>query len=214
MKKGGKQKNKPKSSPKSAGKQERIESKKLLSSRTVFLLILALGLFARLWRYPAVPTGLNQDEAFAAYDAWALLHFGTDSSMHSWPVYLTAWGSGMNALESYLMLPFLALFGTHKAIFRLPQLLVSVASVFAARGVGRRIAGERCGLCFAALIALCPWHILLSRWGSNPISRPACCCSACCFSCAGKRTAGFSCSPRCFTGSRSTPIRPSGRSCR
>lgn len=127
--------------------------------------LFALGLFARAWRFGAIPCGLNQDEAFAAYESWALLHYGVDSSLHSWPVYLTAWGSGMNALESYLMLPFLAIFGVHTWVIRLPQLLVALASIHAAWRLGRRLGDERTGLCFALAIALCPWHILLSRWG-------------------------------------------------
>jgi len=142
-----------------------MENNKPSKSDLLFLLVLALGVFARVWRYPAVPGGLNQDEAFAAYEAWALLHGGVDSSLHPWPVYLTAWGSGMNALETYLMLPLVALFGANKAVIRLPQLLIALGSLFAARSVGRRVAGERGGVCFAALVALCPWHILLSRWG-------------------------------------------------
>ena len=131
----------------------------------IFPAIFALGLFARVWRFGAVPGGLNQDEAFAAYESWALLHYGVDSSLRSWPVYLTAWGSGMNALESYLMLPFLALFGGKVWVIRLPQLLVALGSIYAARCLGRRIRDERTGLCFAFALALCPWHILLSRWG-------------------------------------------------
>ena len=131
----------------------------------IFLAIFALGLFARLWRFGELPCGLNQDEAFAAYESWALLHYGVDSSLHPWPVYLTAWGSGMNALESYLMLPFLALFGVKVWVLRLPQLLVALASIYAAWRLGRRIGDERTGLCLALALALCPWHILLSRWG-------------------------------------------------
>lgn len=34
-----------------------------------------------------------------------------DSSGYRFPVYLTAWGSGMNALNTYLMIPFMAVFG-------------------------------------------------------------------------------------------------------
>ena len=131
----------------------------------IFLAVFALGLFARLWRFGAVPCGLNQDEAFAAYESWALLHYGVDSSLHAWPVYLVAWGSGMNALESYLMLPFLALFGVHTWVIRLPQLLVALASIPAAWRLGRRLGDERTGIFFAVALALCPWHILLSRWG-------------------------------------------------
>ena len=126
--------------------------------------ILVLGAFARLWRFGAVPCGLNQDEAFAAYEAWALLHYGVDSSLHAWPVYLTAWGSGMNALETYLLLPLIAVFGVHTWVIRLPQVLISLLSLWAAFLLGRRIGGERAGLLFALLLAVCPWHIAAGRW--------------------------------------------------
>ncbi len=131
----------------------------------IFLAIFALGALARVWRFGVLPCGLNQDEAFAAYDAWALLRFGTDSALNPWPVYLTSWGSGMNALESYLLLPLIALFGTKTWVIRLPQLLVSLASLFAVRDLGRRIAGPRAGLLFAFLLAVCPWHVAMGRWG-------------------------------------------------
>ena len=47
------------------------------TDKWIILLLLALGVFARVYRFGSAPPGLNQDEAFAAYDAWALLHFGT-----------------------------------------------------------------------------------------------------------------------------------------
>ena len=138
------------------------------ASKTEKLLFLAVFLLAaavRLYRFGAVPAGLNQDEAFAAYDAWALLHTGTDSALQSWPVYLTAWGSGMNALETYLLLPLIALFGVHTWVIRLPQLLVALGSVCAAWRLGRRLGTARTGLLFALLLAVCPWHVTFSRWG-------------------------------------------------
>ncbi len=133
-------------------------------NKCILAAILVLGAFARLWRFGAVPCGLNQDEAFAAYEAWALLRSGVDSSLHAWPVYLTAWGSGMNALESYLLLPLLALFGVHTWVIRLPQVLLSLLSLWGAWLLGRRVGGERTGLLFALLLALCPWHISMGRW--------------------------------------------------
>ena len=132
--------------------------------KCIFFLLLILGVLVRIYRFGSAPPGLNQDEAFAAYDAWALLHYGTDSSLHRFPVYLTAWGSGMNALESYLMIPFLALFGVQTWVIRLPQLVLALLALPAAFSVGRRLGGNRCGLCALAVLALCPWHVLLSRW--------------------------------------------------
>ena len=134
------------------------------TEKCIFFALLGLGLFARVYRFGSAPPGINQDEAFAAYESWALLHYGQDSSLHTWPVYLTAWGSGMNALESYLMIPFLAVFGVKTWVIRLPQLLLGLAALPAAFSVGKRMADVRGGLCALAVLALCPWHILLSRW--------------------------------------------------
>lgn len=134
-------------------------------SRLLFWLIFALGLFARLWQFGAVPGGINQDEAFAGYEAWALLEYGIDTAGYHNPVYLTAWGSGMNALESYLMMPFIALFGLQIWVIRLPQLIVACLSLPAVYHLVRRLVDEKAGLIAMFMLAICPWHILMSRWG-------------------------------------------------
>ena len=133
--------------------------------RLCFWAILILGLAVRLWRFGSVPEGVNQDEAFAGYEAFCLLRDGMDTAGYRFPVYLTAWGSGMNALESYLMLPFVALFGLKTWVIRLPQLLVGLLSLPAAYGIARRLRDETQALVTMLLLAICPWHVLLSRWG-------------------------------------------------
>ena len=40
--------------------------------------IVLLGAILRLWHFPHVPAGMNQDEAGAAYEAWSLLKTGAD----------------------------------------------------------------------------------------------------------------------------------------
>ncbi len=94
--------------------------------RALFWLILAMGVFARVYFYGLVPIGLNQDEAFAGYEAWSLMNYGIDTAGYNNPVYLTAWGSGMNALETYLMMPFIAVLGLKPWVIRLPQLIVAM----------------------------------------------------------------------------------------
>lgn len=131
----------------------------------LFALFLLIGIGARVWRFGAVPVGMNQDEAFAAYEAYSLLRTGLDTSGYPFPVYLTAWGSGMNALESYLMIPFIALFGLEPWAVRMPQLIVAVLSLAAAYGVLKRLADKWAALCGLFLLSVCPWHIFLSRWG-------------------------------------------------
>lgn len=144
---------------------ERVGWKNEQLVRVLFMLFLAVGIGARVWRFGAVPGGINQDEAFAAYEAYSLLTTGLDTAGYPFPVYLTAWGSGMNALESYLMIPFIALFGMETWAVRIPQLIVAVLSLAAAYDVMKRMADEWVALCGMFLLAVCPWHIFLSRWG-------------------------------------------------
>ena len=161
------------------------------TEKAILFLIFFLGAFARLYRFGSAPPGLNQDEAFAAYESWALLGFGVDSSLHGWPVYLTAWGSGMNVLESYLLLPLLALFGVKTWVIRLPQLLLGLSSIPAAFLLGRRVSGTRGGLCAAAVVALCPWHILLSRWALESNMAPGLLLWGLVFFCKGREDGRF-----------------------
>lgn len=132
--------------------------------RLLFIVFLIVGMVARVWRFGQVPAGMNQDEAFAAYESYSLLRTGLDTSGYPFPVYLTAWGSGMNALESYLMIPFIALFGLEVWAVRMPQMIVGVLSLIAAYDILRRMAGRWAGLCGMFLMAVCPWHIFMSRW--------------------------------------------------
>lgn len=133
--------------------------------RALFWLILIAGVFARLWRLGAVPGGVNQDEAFAAYEAWSLLKYGIDTAGYHNPVYLTAWGSGMNALESYLMMPFIALFGLEEWAIRMPQVIVSCLSIWVIYLTVKRAVSEEAGLWAMFMLAIAPWHIIAARWG-------------------------------------------------
>ena len=133
--------------------------------RIVLLALLALGAFMRLWRLGQVPAGIHQDEAFSAYEAYCLLEDGKDSWGYAFPVYFTAWGSGMNALGIYLMTPFVALFGLTAWAIRMPQAIVACLTLPAFYGAMKRLFDERTGLVALGVLAVCQWHILLARWG-------------------------------------------------
>ncbi len=155
--------------------------------------IIAAGCAVRLFALGSIPCGLNQDEAFAGYNAWALLHYGVDSSGYHNPVYFTAWGSGMNALESYLMIPFVALFGTGTAVLRLPQALMACLSLICVYDLGKHISGRRFALCAVAVLATSPWHIMMARWAleSNLMAHRSHSCSGTSRLCAMDEKAAF-----------------------
>lgn len=130
----------------------------------LFLLIIAIGFFARTHQFGGVPGDINQDEAFAGYNAYTLLQHARDSYGYRLPVYLTAWGSGMNALESYLMIPFVALFGLSVWAIRLPMLIVGILTLVVTYKLVLRFSNEKFALGSMFMVAISPWHIMLSRW--------------------------------------------------
>ena len=135
--------------------------------------LLAVGFALRLAGLGALPAGLNQDEASALYDAWAILNYGIDRCGVSFSVLLEAWGSGQNALLSYLSMPFIALFGLSAAAGRMVPALFGCVSLAAAYLLARRARGPRAALWVLFFLDLCPWHIMVSRWALESNLLPA-----------------------------------------
>lgn len=69
------------------------------------VMLIIIGAFVRIFEFCAIPSGLNQDEAFS------ILNYGIDSAGYHNPCYFVSWGSGMNVLESYLAIPFIKILG-------------------------------------------------------------------------------------------------------
>lgn len=132
---------------------------------TLFGIFMFIGVLARIWQFGIVPGDINQDEALAGYEAYSLLHYGKDSSGYTFPVYLTAWGSGMNVLNSLLMIPFIAIFGLKTWVIRTPQLIVACLSLWVLYLIIKEIIDEKAALVSLFLAAITPWHIMLARWG-------------------------------------------------
>lgn len=152
---------------------EKIRSFSFNKKDLLLLFLLLVGVIVRVIRFGEAPTGFNQNEAFAGYEAFSLLNYGVDSFGYRYPCYFVAWGSGMNVLESYLAIPFMKLFGCSVTRFRLPQLLLSCLSLPIFYALLRRVFSERTALLGLGLLAISPWHILLSRWGLESNLAPA-----------------------------------------
>ena len=132
-----------------------------------FLLALAVlaAVFVRVYKFGLVPGGFNQDGAMAAVDAKALGEYGTDRFGMRLPVHLTAWGYGqMSVLLSYLMVPFIKIFGLSPYTARLPLLLVSLTGLACLYGFAGDVFGKCAALIVLWFAAINPWHVLQSRW--------------------------------------------------
>ncbi|MCM1100335.1 MAG: glycosyltransferase family 39 protein [Clostridium sp.] len=130
--------------------------------------IVLLGAVLRLAYLGAMPGGMHQDEALTAWNAFAMFHEGIDSAGNVWPVYMAGWGDGQSALYVWLTVPLLFLTGGHALPFvtRLPQAVTGIFTLAAVYGIVKRLTGERkLALWSLFALAVCPWHIMMNRWG-------------------------------------------------
>lgn len=127
-------------------------------------LVLALGLFARTWEFGRLPPSLNPDEASNGVDALSLLRFGQERNGVTFPVKLISWGGGQDALYAYLVIPLIGVVGLSPVNLRLPMLLTALATLPLAYLATRRIFGAGVALVAMFMLAISPWHVLMSRW--------------------------------------------------
>lgn len=133
----------------------------------VFLFfIFMIGSFVRLFVIGRFPNALNVDEASSGYDAFSLMKWGVDRAGNSYPVYLYAWGSGQSVLYSYLMIPVIAVTGLTEYGIRLPMAITGAISLYVFYYLIKNIFdNKKYGIIATAFFAICPWHIMKSRWG-------------------------------------------------
>lgn len=138
---------------------------RLLRKKDNFIyIIMIIAVLVRIWDFPNLPGGLNQDEASAGYDAWSIAHFGIDRNGTFLPSYHISWGSGANVLLSYLLIPFIRIFGLAVWVVRLPSLLMGIAAVWVFYLLLKRLHNVKIALFGAFFFSICPWHIMASRW--------------------------------------------------
>lgn len=138
------------------------------------LVIVTLAALLRLPRLSSIPTDFIIDEAWAGYDAWCLVKTGRDSYGEPWPLLFRN-TARLHNLDTYSMLPAVALLGPTELAVRLPIALAGVATVAGTFVLGAGVGGPVVGLAAAGLLAVSPLHVLMSRHGAVWALLPATC---------------------------------------
>ena len=108
--------------------------------------------------------GLNSDEASVGYEAFSLINNGVDRNGVSWPLYMIAWGSGQSAFYTYLVIPFVYLFGLCRNSVVLPMSIISSITIVVLSNFFRNVFKEK-GLIGLVLFIMMPWFYLKSKVG-------------------------------------------------
>lgn len=128
-------------------------------------IILAIGMLIRLIDIDKLPNAVNVDEISSGYEAYSILNYGIDRNGNFMPAFLVAWGGGQNALLTYLIIPFFKIFGPSIFSIRLPMAILGCISLCIIYSLFKKIGNKKIALVGLIFFAICPWHIMKSRWG-------------------------------------------------
>ena len=132
--------------------------------RIAFWATIAAGMALRFIALGRVPGGLNSDEASSGVEALSVLRTGADLWGSHLPVWFPAWGSGMNALYTYLTVPVIWLFGLDSLTLRAVGAVFGVLTLPVSYQATRLYFGRDAALITMLLLAVLPWHVMASRW--------------------------------------------------
>lgn len=130
----------------------------------LFLTILFLGVFLRIYKLGEVPPGVNRDEASIGYTAYSLLKTGADEYGKRFPISFQSFGDWKLPLYQYSVVPRVSVFGLTEFAVRLPSALVGIFSVALVFFLVWELFGNY-ALSFLSmfLVSISPWHLHLSR---------------------------------------------------
>lgn len=131
-----------------------------------FIVIFAALL--RLWGISTNPPSLSWDEVSIGYNAYTILNFGMDEHGVRMPIgAFIAYGDYKPTFPVYVTVPFIAIFGLSELAVRLPSALFGIATVLLLYFFVKElfVNSKNIALLSAMLLAISPWHIMLSRAG-------------------------------------------------
>lgn len=132
--------------------------------KIIFLIIIVASLFLYLYKLDIVPIGLNTDEAGAAYDAYSLAHYGVDRFLYKNPVYFINYGSGQNALYTYILSILLRFFDYSLFLIRIPAVVFGILSLIFVYKILKENKDTSLAIITIFIMLITPFFIMKSRW--------------------------------------------------
>ena len=148
-----------------------MEKKKRVFYCFLLFLFFIFALALRFYKFGEIPVGLNRDEASIGYTAYSLLKTGKDEYGKSFPLSFKSFGDWKLPLYSYLVIPFIKLFGLSDFAVRFPSAVFGILTVLATYFLVKELFSDLASqhpkisvsLIASFLLAISPWHIHFSR---------------------------------------------------
>lgn len=136
----------------------------LKNNLSLVLVILLFGLILRILFISSSPPSLYGDELTITLDAYSLFKTGHDQLGNFLPLTFPM-GAGRPAGYVYGSIPFIAIFGPTVLGARSLSIISGIGILLLLYLIGKKAFGEKVGMFAAAIGAVSPWDISLSRGG-------------------------------------------------
>lgn len=138
--------------------------------KILLLLIIILASYLRLWRLNDIPEGFHSDEAAFGYNAYSILLTSKDEYGKFLPLILRSFDDYKGAVYSYLIIPFIKVFGLSELAVRLPSAIFGVGLTLLSFLIVMKLTGKiKLSILTSFIMAISPWSVFLSRVQSDPL---------------------------------------------
>ena len=147
------------------------------------LAIFLLAFFLRTYKLQDMPRFLHQDEIMNGYVGRYILENGRDLYDNKWPIlYFDNFGDFPNVVPMYISGLSTYLFGINAFAIRFPIALLGSLAVFPMYYISKYVfRNQTISLLSAFVLAILPWHIVLSRATAENIMAPTFFLTGICF---------------------------------
>lgn len=137
---------------------------RLLTAKTVLIVILLLAAFMRIWDIDKVPVSLMADELDLGYQAYSFLKTGKDYFGNPFPIHFQSFPEWKTPLYIYSSVPTVAMFGISPLGVRLPSVVFGIVSVWFFYLLIKLMTNNwKIASLGALLLTVSPWHLQYSR---------------------------------------------------
>lgn len=137
-----------------------------MKNKKIFLLLIILFLFTRLYKINSIPSSVYWDEASIGYNAYSVLKTGRDEWKEFLPLHFRAFGEFKLPVYIYSVIPFVYFLGLNELSLRLPSVFYSFLSLILIYLLVKRIfKEEKLALLSSFLFLILPWNFIFSRTG-------------------------------------------------
>lgn len=142
----------------------KMHLKKLSNVYILLFFILLIGIFFRVLNINNNPPRLTNDEMSIGFNAYSILKTGKDEWAKPFPLDFAAFGDHKLPGTIYTAIPFIHLLGLNSLSLRMTSIVFGLSLIPAAYWIGKVLSQDKwVGLIMAALAAISPWTVHISR---------------------------------------------------